>query len=63
MLKFEEIRVYREIRNNVNRKVNCETANLNKTVEAAIKQIEDINFLKQIGQFEKCLNNYKKWQS
>lgn len=53
VLKFEEIRVYREIRNNVNRKVNCETANLNKTVEAAIKQIEDINFLKQIGQFEK----------
>ena len=53
VLKFEEIRVYRDIRNNVNRKVNCETANLNKTVEAAIKQIEDINFLKQIGQFEK----------
>lgn len=53
VLKFEEIRVYRDIRNNVNRKVNCETANLNKTVNAALKQIEDINFLKQIEQFEK----------
>lgn len=53
VLKFEEIRVYRDIRNSVNRKVNCETANLNKTVNAALKQIEDINFLKQIGQFEK----------
>lgn len=53
VLKFEEIRVYRDIRNSVNRKVNCETANLNKTVNAALKQIEDINYLKQIGQFEK----------
>lgn len=53
VLKFEEIRVYRNIRNNVNRKVNCETANLNKTVNAALKQIEDIKYLKQIGKFEK----------
>lgn len=53
VLKFEEIRVYRDIRNRVNRKVNCETANLNKTVNAALKQIEDINYLKQIGQFKK----------
>ena len=53
VLKFEEIRVYRDIRNNVNRKVNCETANLNKTVNAAWKQIEDIKYLKQIGQFDK----------
>ena len=53
VLNFEEIRVYRNIRNNVNRKVNCETANLNKTVNAAWKQIEDIKYLKQIGQFDK----------
>lgn len=53
VLKFEEIRVYRDIRNSVNRKVNCETANLNKTVNAALKQIEDINYLKQVGQFKK----------
>lgn len=53
VLKFEEIRVYRDIRNNVNRKVNCETANLNKTLNAALKQIEDIKYLKQIDQFDK----------
>ncbi len=53
VLKFEEIRVYRDIKNNVNRKVNCETANLNKTIETAVRQMENIKFLKQIGQFKK----------
>ena len=51
VLKFEEIRVIREIKNNVNRKVNCETANLNKTVNAAMNIIEDINYLKKINKF------------
>lgn len=45
VLKFEEIRVIRDIRNNVNRKVNCETANLNKIVSAAVRQIEDIKLI------------------
>ncbi len=45
VINFEEIRVIRDIRNNVNRKVNCETANLNKTVNAAVRQIEDIKFI------------------
>lgn len=45
VLKFEEIRVIRDIRNNVNRKVNCETANINKTVSAAVRQIEDIKLI------------------
>ena len=49
VLKFEEIRVYRDIRNNVNRKVNCETANLNKTVNSAVKQIEAIKLLEKSG--------------
>ncbi len=52
VLKFEEERVLHDIRNNVNRKVNCETANLNKTVDAAIKQIEAIKYLQKIGQFK-----------
>lgn len=52
VLKFEEIRVYRDIRNSVNRKVNCETANLNKTVNAAIKQIEDIKYLERTGKLQ-----------
>lgn len=49
VLQFEDIRVYRDIRNNVNRKVNCETANLNKTVNSAFKQIEAIKYLKENG--------------
>lgn len=46
VLKFEEIRVLREMRNNVNRQVNCETANINKTISAAVKQIENIKYIK-----------------
>ena len=34
------------MRNNVNRKVNCETANINKTVSAAVKQIQDIEYIR-----------------
>ena len=60
VLQFEEIRVYRNIRNNVNRKVNCETANLNKTVNAAIKQIKAIKYLKTIGQFESLSEGLKQ---
>ncbi|MGN1329974.1 MAG: DNA-binding protein WhiA [Clostridia bacterium] len=52
VLKFEEIRVMKDLRNNVNRQVNCETANLNKTVGAAVIQIEAINFLKKMKKYE-----------
>lgn len=44
---FEKVREVKEMRNTVNRKVNCETANINKTVSAAVKQIEDIQFIQQ----------------
>ncbi|WP_099974461.1 DNA-binding protein WhiA [Lactobacillus terrae] len=46
MLKFEDIRIVRDMRNSVNRLVNCENANINKTVEAAEKQIDNIKFLR-----------------
>lgn len=60
VIKFEEIRVYRDMRNNVNRLVNCETANLSKTVDAAIKQIEIINKLKENGKFNELPENLKE---
>ena len=60
VIKFEEIRVYRDMRNNVNRLVNCETANLSKTVDAAIKQIEIINKLKENGKFNELPYNLKE---
>ena len=52
VLKFEEVRVEREMKNNINRAVNCETANLNKTIDATIKQIEAIEKIKKNKKFE-----------
>lgn len=40
----------KEMRNSVNRKVNCETANINKTVHAAVKQIEDITYIRDTAE-------------
>ena len=60
ILRFEEIRVVRDMRNNVNRTVNCETANLNKTINAAVKQIEDIKLLKRYHKFEILSDNLKE---
>ncbi|MBO1305452.1 DNA-binding protein WhiA [Enterococcus sp. 669A] len=45
MLKFEDVRIVRDMRNSVNRLVNCETANMNKTIDAASKQIGNIRFI------------------
>ncbi|UQS81677.1 DNA-binding protein WhiA [Bombilactobacillus folatiphilus] len=47
MLKFEDIRIVRDMRNSVNRLVNCENANINKTIKAASRQIENIQFWEQ----------------
>lgn len=45
LLAFENIRVVKEMRNNINRVVNCETANLRKTVDAAMAQREYIDYI------------------
>lgn len=45
MLKFEDIRIVRDMRNSVNRIVNCETANLNKIADASKKQVENIQLI------------------
>lgn len=60
VLKFEDIRVYRDMRNNINRLVNCETANLSKTVNAAVKQIEAIKQIKEKGKFTELSDNLKE---
>ena len=46
LMEMENVRILKEMRNMVNRKVNCETANINKTVSAAVKQAEDIRFIR-----------------
>lgn len=45
LFAFEDIRIVKDMRNSVNRLVNCETANLNKTVTAAMKQVEQIRLI------------------
>lgn len=47
LLRFEDVRIMKDMRNSVNRLVNCETANLNKTVSAAMRQVENIRFIKR----------------
>ena len=52
LMDLENIRILKEMRNSVNRKVNCETANINKTVNAAVKQVEDIRLIERKAGFE-----------
>ena len=50
----------RDTRNNINRLVNCETANLNKTINASVEQIEQIEYLQKIGKFDGLPENLKE---
>lgn len=45
LMELENLRILKEMRNSINRRVNCETANINKTVSAAAKQVEDIRYI------------------
>ena len=60
VMKFEDIRVQKEMRGKVNRLVNCETANLTKTINASIEQIAAIKKLQKIGKFKKLDDNLKE---
>ena len=52
LMNLENIRILKEMRNTVNRKVNCEMANINKTVSAAVNQIEDIKLIEEKKGFQ-----------
>lgn len=60
VLKFEDIRVQREMRGKVNRLVNCKSANLNKTINASVEQIDAIRKLQKTGKFNKLDDNLKE---
>ena len=60
VLKFEEIRVQKETNNEINRIVNCETANFHKIMNTAEKQIADIEFLKEKKRFSSLPDNLKE---
>ncbi|MCI6676287.1 MAG: DNA-binding protein WhiA [Clostridiales bacterium] len=60
MMRLENVRIVKEMRNTVNRKVNCETANIIKTVLASAKQIEDIVYIKENIGFEELSDELKE---
>ena len=60
LLKFEDIRVFKDVRNNINRIVNCETANLGKTIDASLRQIENIEYIDNKIGIEKLPKNLQE---
>ena len=59
-LRFEETRVIKEVRNNVNRVSNFENANFDKTVDASLEEIEDIMLIKKYRKFAKLPEHLKE---
>ncbi len=53
LMEFENVRILKDLANSLNRRVNCETANIGKTVSAAVKQKEDIQLIKEMIGLEK----------
>ncbi|MCX7749227.1 MAG: DNA-binding protein WhiA [Clostridia bacterium] len=60
LLEMENIRILKEMRNNVNRIVNCETANLDKTINASIRQIENIKYIRDHIGFDHLPNSLRE---
>lgn len=52
LLNMENVRIWKDVRNQTNRKVNCDLANINKTLSAAQRQIEDIRYIEQKKRFD-----------
>ncbi|MDF2865962.1 MAG: hypothetical protein K0R72_780 [Clostridia bacterium] len=60
LLKFEQIRVEKEVKNNINRTINCETANLSKTIKAAVIQLEAIKKIRQNNKYDSLDDKLKE---
>ncbi|MCX7710493.1 MAG: DNA-binding protein WhiA [Clostridia bacterium] len=60
LLDLENVRILKEMRNNVNRIVNCETANLEKTVNASVRQVENILYIRDHIGFERIPENLRE---
>ena len=52
LMQMENVRIVKDVRNRVNRQVNCETANLTKTVNASVRETEEIRRLEEAGLLE-----------
>jgi len=60
LMDLENLRILKDMRNSINRRVNCETANISKTVSAANKQIEDIEYIKEHYGFDNLSDNLRE---
>lgn len=60
LMKLENLRILKDMRNSINRRVNCETANISKTVYAATKQIADIQYIKEHYGFDNLKENLRQ---
>ncbi len=60
LMDMENVRILKDMKNRVNRRVNCETANLGKTVQTAVRQIEDIRYIEQTKGFASLPENLRK---
>jgi hypothetical protein len=60
LMNLENLRILKDMRNSINRRVNCEAANITKTVNAATKQIDDIEYIKEHYGFENLTENLKE---
>ena len=57
---MENVRILKEMRNSVNRKVNCETANIHKTVSASVRQMKDIEYIRKTVGLDKLPANLRE---
>ena len=60
LMKLENLRIFKDMRNSINRRVTCETANITKTVNAATKQIADIQYIKEHYGFDNLKDNLRQ---
>lgn len=60
LMNLENVRILKEMRNSVNRKVNCETANISKTVNAAVQQLRDIEYIKETAGLSSLPDNLRE---
>lgn len=60
LMNLENLRILKEMRNSVNRRVNCETANIAKTVNAATRQIQDIKYIRDFYGFRNLPDNLRE---
>lgn len=60
LMEFENRRILKEMSNSINRKVNCETANIAKTVRAANRQVEDILLIQKVYGFGRLPDNLRQ---